>query len=391
MMWLYPGAPRQKEALFMTLQQLAYLVAVAECGSITDAAERLFISQPSLSAAIHNLEKEMGVTAFVRSNKGVAVTREGEELLSFARMLLEQADIMQEHFGAGRRRDPRFCVSCQHYSFAVNAFVDVVQQYDADRYSFILRETQTGEIIDDVSSGRSELGLLYLCESNESVLSKLLRKNELVFEALFTAEPHVFISRDHPLAARARITLDELRPYPYLVFEQGERNSFYFSEELLSMLDMPKTIQVRDRATLFSLVIGLNGFTVSSGIIDPKLNSPSIIARPLDMDGSMRIGLIPQEKRGGQPLCRILCRGVGKAFVHRLKKTAAGLRLRLIGSLSLYAYQFSSGKCSGSAFGCSNVVVVSQKTCSRALLRMHSITSSECSAMSPEARGMRPF
>ena len=134
----------------MTLQQLAYLVAVAECGSITDAAERLFISQPSLSAAIHNLEKEMGVTAFVRSNKGVAVTREGEELLSFARMLLEQADIMQEHFGAGRRRDPRFCVSCQHYSFAVNAFVDVVQQYDADRYSFILRETQTGEIIDDV-------------------------------------------------------------------------------------------------------------------------------------------------------------------------------------------------------------------------------------------------
>ena len=292
MMWLYPGAPRQKEALFMTLQQLAYLVAVAECGSITDAAERLFISQPSLSAAIHNLEKEMGVTAFVRSNKGVAVTREGEELLSFARMLLEQADIMQEHFGAGRRRDPRFCVSCQHYSFAVNAFVDVVQQYDADRYSFILRETQTGEIIDDVSSGRSELGLLYLCESNESVLSKLLRKNELVFEELFTAEPHVFISRDHPLAARARITLDELRPYPYLVFEQGERNSFYFSEELLSMLDMPKTIQVRDRATLFSLVIGLNGFTVSSGIIDQKLNSPSIIARPLDMDGSMRIGLI---------------------------------------------------------------------------------------------------
>ena len=186
---------------------------MAECGSITDAAERLFISQPSLSAAIHNLEKEMGVTAFVRSNKGVAVTREGEELLSFARMLLEQADIMQEHFGAGRRRDPRFCVSCQHYSFAVNAFVDVVQQYDADRYSFILRETQTGEIIDDVSSGRSELGLLYLCESNESVLSKLLRKNELVFEELFTAEPHVFISRDHPLAARARITLDELQQF----------------------------------------------------------------------------------------------------------------------------------------------------------------------------------
>ena len=119
----------------MTLQQLSYLVTVAECGNITDAAERLFISQPSLSTAIHNLEKEMGVTAFVRSNKGVTVTREGEELLAFARQLLEQADLMQEHFGAGKKREPKFCVSCQHYSFAVNAFVDVVQQFDADGYA----------------------------------------------------------------------------------------------------------------------------------------------------------------------------------------------------------------------------------------------------------------
>ena len=276
----------------MTLQQLTYLVTVAECGNITDAAERLFLSQPSLSAAIHNLEKEMGVTAFVRSNKGVTVTQEGEELLSFARMLLEQADIMQEHFGVGKKRVPKFCVSCQHYSFAVNAFVEVVKEYDADQYGFILRETQTGEIIDDVASGKSELGLLYLSESNETVLSKLLRKSELAFEELFTAAPHVFINKDHPLADRKCITLDELKPYPYLIFEQGDRNSFYFSEELLSMLDMPKTIQVRDRATLFSLVIGLNGFTVSSGIIDRKLNSPSIIARPLKMEGSMRIGLI---------------------------------------------------------------------------------------------------
>ena len=174
----------------------------------------------------------------------------------------------------------------------MNAFVEVVKEYDADQYGFILRETQTGEIIDDVASGKSELGLLYLSESNETVLSKLLRKSELVFEELVTAAPHVFINKDHPLADRKCITLDELKPYPYLIFEQGDRNSFYFSEELLSMLDMPKTIQVRDRATLFSLVIGLNGFTVSSGIIDRKLNSPSIIARPLEMEGSMRIGLI---------------------------------------------------------------------------------------------------
>ena len=276
----------------MTLQQLKYLVTVAECGNITEAAERLFISQPSLSAAIQNLEKEMGVTAFSRSNKGVTVTREGEELLSFARMLLEQADIMKDHFGTEENRTPKFSVSCQHYSFAVNAFVDLINKYNADHYSFVLRETQTGEIIDDVANGKSELGIIYLSEHNEDVLAKMLKNNQLVFEELFVAKPHVFISNKHPLAGRELITLEDLKPYPYLTFEQGERNSFYFSEEFLSTLDMPKNIQVRDRATLFNLVIGLNGFTVSSGVIDQELNGPGIIARPLDMECTMRIGWI---------------------------------------------------------------------------------------------------
>lgn len=281
----------------MTLQQLHYFVTTAECGNITEAAERLFISQPSLSAAIHKLEEEIGVTAFVRSKKGVTVTKEGEELLSFSRMLLEQADIMKGHFGAGEKRVPRFSVSCQHYSFAVNAFVDVVQQYDADQYSFTLRETQTGEIIDDVANGKSELGIIYLSEHNENVLAKLIKKNDLIFEELFTAKPHVFICREHPLAERELLTVEELKPYPYLVFEQGERNSFYFSEEFLSVLDLPKNIQVRDRATLFNLLIGLNGFTVSSGVIDSELNGPGIIAKPLAMDCHMRIGLLTKKNR----------------------------------------------------------------------------------------------
>ena len=279
----------------MTLQQLKYLVTVAECKNITEAAEKLFISQPSLSAAIHNLEKEMGVTAFVRSNKGVSVTREGEELLSFARNLLEQADIMKDRFCNDKSRMPKFSVSCQHYSFAVNAFVDVVNKYDANIYSFILRETQTGEIIDDVANGRSELGILYLFEQNEDVLTKLFKKNDLVFEEIFKASPHVFISKNHPLANNEIITLEELKPYPYLVYEQGKRNSFYFSEEFLSVLDMPKNIQVRDRATLFNLAIGLNGFTVSSGVIDKELNGEDIISKRLDMDCTMRIGLIKKK------------------------------------------------------------------------------------------------
>lgn len=279
----------------MTLQQLTYLVTVADCGNITEAADRLFISQPSLSTAIHNLEKEMGVTAFVRSNKGVVVTREGEELLSFARMLLEQAENMREHFGNGVRRAPKFSVSCQHYSFAVNAFVDLIKEYDADQYSFIIRETQTGEIIEDVANGKSEIGVIYLSEHNEDVLAKMIKNNNLVFEELYVAKPHVFICKDHPLAAKKNITITDLQPYPYLVFEQGERNSFYFSEEFISMLDFPKNIQVRDRATLFNLVIGLNGFTVSSGVIDQKLNGSSIIAKPLVVDTTMRIGVVKKK------------------------------------------------------------------------------------------------
>lgn len=276
----------------MTLQQLKYLVTVAETGNITEAAERLFISQPSLTNAIHSLEKEMGVVAFARSNKGVTVTREGEELLAYARQVLEQADLMEEKFCGTGSRNPRFSVSCQHYSFAVNAFVDVIKQYDSDRYDFTLRETQTHEIIEDVALGKSEIGILYLSDKNEEVILKLLKKNDLVFMELFTAKPHVFICNAHQLAGSTEIRLSDLEPYPYLSFEQGDYNSFYFSEEILSTLDRSKNIKVRDRATLFNLAVGLNGYTVSSGIIDEELNGEKIIARPLLVDEKMRIGVI---------------------------------------------------------------------------------------------------
>lgn len=279
----------------MTLQQLKYIVTVAECGNITEAAEKLFIAQPSLTAAIHNIEEEMGITAFIRSNKGVELTRDGETLLSYARQILEQTDVMMEHFKGERHQKPRFSVSCQHYSFAVNAFVDVIREYDADAYSFILRETQTYEIIDDVAVGRSEIGILYLSEHNEAVLSKLINKSDLNFEELYVAKPHVFISNNHPLANKKQITIQDLMPYPYLVFEQGKHNSFYFSEEFLSSLEFPKNIMVRDRATLFNLLIGLNGFTVCSGIIDTELNGENIISKPLKSENSMRIGILTRK------------------------------------------------------------------------------------------------
>lgn len=279
----------------MTLQQLKYIVTVAETGNITEAAKSLFISQPSLTNAIRELEKEMQVTIFNRTNKGVVVSNEGDVFLSYARQILEQVGLLEEKYLNAKKQSPRFSVSCQHYSFAVNAFVDVIHEFDANQYDFTLRETQTYEIIEDISKRRSEIGILYISSKNEEIIRKLLKQNDLKFEELFCANPHVFISSKHPLAEKECIALEELEEYPYLSFEQGEYNSFYFSEEILSTLDRKKNIKVRDRATLFNLVIGLNGYTVSSGVISKELNGENIIAKPLLVDECMHIGTITQK------------------------------------------------------------------------------------------------
>ena len=296
----------------MTLQQLKYIVTVAETGNITEAAKRLFISQPSLTNAVRELENEMQVTIFNRTNKGVVVTNEGDVFLSYARQILEQVGLLEEKYLNVKERRPRFSVSCQHYSFAVNAFVDVIKTFDADQYDFTLRETQTYEIIEDVSKLRSEIGILYVSSKNEEIIGKLLKQNDLEFQELFVAKPHVFIYSKHPLAERESIALEELEDYPYLSFEQGEYNSFYFSEEILSTLDHRKNIKVRDRATLFNLVIGLNGYTVSSGVISRELNGENIIAKPLLVDECMRIGIIRQKN---MPLSRY-----GRVYIEALQK-----------------------------------------------------------------------
>ena len=269
---------------------------VAETGTITEAAKKLYISQPSLTNAIHELEKEMNLVIFQRTNKGILLSREGEEFLGYARQVLEQAAILEDKYKGNGGGKKQFCVSTQHYSFAVNAFVDLIKEYGQEEYDFSLRETQTYEIIEDVAHMRSEIGILFLNDFNETVLRKILKTNDLEFHELFVAKPHVFISRKHPLADRQVITNQELEEYPYLSFEQGEHNSFYFSEEIFSTSERKKNIRVRDRATLFNLLIGLNGYTVCSGVIDKKLNGKDIIAVPLQDEGDMRIGYITHRK-----------------------------------------------------------------------------------------------
>ena len=295
----------------MKLQQLKYAVKVAEYGSITEASRRLFVSQPSITTAIRDLEDEMGVHIFERTNKGVVVSEEGETFLGYARQVLEQADLMEHRYKGDVEQVPHFSVSCQHYSFAVNAFIDVIRAFDAARYDFTIREEQTHEIIEDVAHMRSELGILYLSNRNREVIEKMLAANDLLFERLFTAAPHVFVCSDHPLAGRDRVSLDDLEPYPFLSYEQGSYNSFYYAEEITSTLDRRRNIRVRDRATLFNLLIGLNGYTACSGVISHELNGPSIIAIPLDVDEYMDIGIIT---RKNTTLSRY-----GKAYVEALR------------------------------------------------------------------------
>ena len=280
----------------MTLQQLKYVITVAETGTITEAANQLFISQPSLTNAIHELEKEMNIVIFNRTNKGISLSKEGEGFLGYARQVLEQAAILEDKYKRNGGGKKQFCVSTQHYSFAVNAFVDLIKKYGQEEYDFSLRETQTYEIIEDVARLRSEIGILFLNDFNQAVINKILKSYDLEFHLLFIAKPHVFISRSHPLAEKKVITNQELEIYPYLSFEQGEHNSFYFSEEIFSESERKKNIRVRDRATLFNLLIGLNGYTVCSGVIDKKLNGSEIIAVSLADESDMRIGYITHRK-----------------------------------------------------------------------------------------------
>lgn len=280
----------------MTLQQLRYIITIVHYGSISEAAKKLYISQPSLSNAVKELEKEFGITIFNRTSKGISLSLDGTEFLSYARQVLEQTDLMEQHY-LNKKPLKRICsISTQHYAFAVNAFVNMVARQENDEYEFTLRETRTHEIIEDVKNFRSELGILYINDFNRKVLEKLFKESGLIFQPLFKASPHVFISSSHPLSAHDSVTLSDLKPYPFLSFEQGDKNSFYFSEEILSTVPRKKIIHVSDRATLFNLLIGLNGYTICSGILNSNLNGDNIISVPLCTSEYMMVGWIANPK-----------------------------------------------------------------------------------------------
>ena len=275
----------------MTLQQISQILTIADAGSMNEAAKRLFISQPNLSATVKEMEKEVGITIFTRSNRGIQVTPEGAEFIGYARQVAEQYDLLASKY-IGKKAKKLFSVSAQHYSFAVKAFVETVKRVGMEEYEFSMHETRTDTVIENVRTMHSEIGILYLSDFNEQVLSKLFRENSLIFTELFTCDTFVYLWKRHPLADRKVLSLAELQDYPCLAFDQGTRGSFYLAEEMKSTYDYPKLIHGNDRATMLNLMVGLNGYTLCSGIISEELNGNDYLAIPLAESEPMRIGYL---------------------------------------------------------------------------------------------------
>lgn len=301
----------------MTLQQIHYAIAISEAGSLNKAAENLYVSQPSLSASIHDLEKELGITIFHRSGRGVTLTNDGLEFITYAGSLYQQYKVLMEKYGEEGTLKKKFGISTQHYSFVVKAFVDMVKQFDSAEYEFVIRETKTREVIEDVSTLKSEIGILYLSDFNRNTIMRLLKANNLEFHKLIDCMAYVYLWKGHPLAGSTAIQIGQLSEYPCLSFEQGGSSSFYFAEEILSTNEYPRTIKVNDRATMLNLMVGLNGYTLCSGIICAELNGADYTAVPLKTDGDisdrqMEIGYIVKKN---QVLSKI-----GSAFIQETKK-----------------------------------------------------------------------
>ena len=276
----------------MTIAQLRYVITVAGSNSMNEAAKKLYISQPSLSANIKELEEETGIELFIRSNRGIALTPQGEEFIGYARQVVEQYELMEQKYITGEQQKKHFAVSAQHYSFAVDAFVQMVKTFGMDEYDFAMYETRTYDVIQDVKNFKSEIGILYLNDFNRKVITKMLDESGLEFHSLVTCDTYVYLCKKHPLAGKKLLTLEELEDFPCISFEQGANNSFYFAEEMMSTYQYKQLIRVSDRATGLNIMAGLNGYTLCCGILCDDLNGSEYMAIPLDSDEKMEVGYI---------------------------------------------------------------------------------------------------
>ena len=268
----------------VTLQQLYYAIVIAEAGSLSKASERLYVAQPTLTGVLQDLERETGIVIFNRGGRGVTLTNDGAEFIVYAQKVYDQYESLLAKYGKGGAVRKKFGISAQHYSFAVKAFVEMAKKYDSSEYEFAVRETKTSEVISDVATMKSEIGIIFLSEFNAGFMNKLLKSNGLVFTRLIRCQAYVYLWKEHPLAGEASISFDQLEPYPCLTFEQGDAGSFYYSEEILTTVEYPRIIKTTDRATMLNLMVGLNGYILCSGIICEELNGSDYVAVPFRPD-----------------------------------------------------------------------------------------------------------
>ena len=308
----------------MTLQQIRYIITIAETGSMNKAAEALYVSQPSLSESVKELESELGITIFNRNTRGVSLTNEGMEFISYARQLYYQYEVMEERFVQNGNIKKHFGISAQHYSFAVKAFINTINAFNSNEYEFAVRESRTQEVIDDVYSSRSEVGILYLSDFNQNAMKKIFSSRRLEYHTLAECGIYVYMWKGHPLASKDAVTFDELTEYPCLSFEQGANSSFYFAEEALSTNDYPKIIKANDRATMLNLMVGINGYTLCCGYICEELNGSDYVAVPFkgEDDEAMKVELIYIIRKD------IKLSRIGERYIEELKNylEEAGIR-----------------------------------------------------------------
>lgn len=297
----------------MTIIQLKYVIALANASSMREAASKLFVSQPALSATIRELEEELGIKIFERNNKGIALTNEGREFLTYAKQAVSQYQVIEDRYVESEKDKVHFSVSMQHYVFAVKAFLNAIREFSYSKYTYSVQETKTDEVLINVRDLKSEIGIISYSKGNENIFRKLFREYGLSFHPLMVRDTYAYLWKDHPLADREEISLEDLKEYPCISFDQSSESEFYLSEEALGEYDFVKRIKSNDRATSMEIMAGMNGFSIGTGIMTESVAiSNDLVCIKLKEDDPLTIGYII---RTGNALSDI-----GQRYVEELEK-----------------------------------------------------------------------
>ena len=284
----------------MTVQQCRYALEIAKQGSFNEAAKNLFVAQSSLSSSIKALEEELGITVFDRVSNGVLLTEEGAEFIRYATQLVEQHDFVLKRYSY-QQSSQKLYISTQHYDFVADIFGKLLWETKAESYQFALRETQTYQVIREIETAYSDIGVLAIKGNDDGIMKRYLHKKGLLFTPFLKAFPHVFVRKKHPLAKEKSLCYHQLKEYAYVSYEQGEHHNSFFTEEIMNSFS-DKHIEISDRASLMNVLLSTDCYTVGTGIMPSALNNGNIVSIPLDSEEFYTIGYILHGNKKITPL-----------------------------------------------------------------------------------------